>query len=140
MIDIPAIVDAVSSVLPARRPIGHHEPCLDGHELKAINDCFLHGLTGYKAINSLEDMLSARCGVRHAVAVSSGTAALHLALLAVGVQPGDEVLVPALTFVATANAVVHAGAVPNFVDGGLGVNAYKPPTGAAASTARPAAA
>lgn len=125
MIDIPAIVEAIASVLPARRPIGHHEPSLDGHELKAINDCFRDGLTGYKAISAFEDTLAARCGVRHAVAVSSGTAALHLALTAAGVKPNDEVLVPALTFVATANAVVHAGAVPNFVDGSLNINAYK---------------
>ncbi len=55
-------------------------------------------------------------GVRHAVAVSSGTAALHLALLAVGVKPGDEVILPSLTFVATANAVLYAGAVPVFAD------------------------
>lgn len=55
-------------------------------------------------------------GVRHAVAVSSGTAALHLALLAVGIKPGDEVILPSLTFVATANAVLYAGAVPVFAD------------------------
>lgn len=55
-------------------------------------------------------------GVDHAVAVSSGTAALHLALIAAGIQPGDEVIVPSLTFVATANAVLYAGAVPVFAD------------------------
>lgn len=125
MIDIPAIVESVASVLPARRPIGHHEPSLGDRELKAINKCFAQGLTGYKAINTFEDMLAARCGVRHAIAVSSGTAALHLALVAAGVKPNDEVLVPALTFVATANAVVHAGAIPNFIDGPLNINAYK---------------
>ncbi len=55
-------------------------------------------------------------GVGHAAAVSSGTAALHLALLLAGVGPGDEVLVPTLTFVATANAVGYLGARPVFVD------------------------
>lgn len=54
--------------------------------------------------------------VNHAVAVSSGTAALHLALLAAGIQPGDEVILPSLTFVATANAVLYAGAIPVFAD------------------------
>lgn len=55
-------------------------------------------------------------GAEHAVAVNNGTAALHLALLAVGVEPGDEVIVPALTFVATANAVLYCGATPVFAD------------------------
>jgi len=56
------------------------------------------------------------CDVREAVAVSNGTAALHLALLTLGVGPGDEVLVPSLTFIATANAVRYCGATPVFVD------------------------
>jgi dTDP-4-amino-4,6-dideoxygalactose transaminase len=55
-------------------------------------------------------------GAPHAVAVTSCTTALHLALLAAGVQPGDEVLCPSLSFIATANAIVHAGASPVFVD------------------------
>jgi dTDP-4-amino-4,6-dideoxygalactose transaminase len=59
-----------------------------------------------------EDLFQERLGVRHAMAVNSCTAALHLAVLAAGVGPGDEVIVPALTFCATANAVIHAGATP----------------------------
>jgi dTDP-4-amino-4,6-dideoxygalactose transaminase len=55
-------------------------------------------------------------GVKHALAVSNGTAALHLALLSVGVGPGDEVLVPSLTFVATVNSILYCGAKPVFVD------------------------
>jgi dTDP-4-amino-4,6-dideoxygalactose transaminase len=56
------------------------------------------------------------CGARHAVAVANGTAALHLALLAVGCGPGDEVVVPSLNFVAAANAIAHTGAAPVFCD------------------------
>ena len=56
------------------------------------------------------------CGVKHAVAVSNGTVALHLACLGVGIEPGDEVIVPALTFVATAACVRYAGATPVFAD------------------------
>ena len=67
-------------------------------------------------VDAFESEFAERVGVAHAVALSSGTAALHLALLLVGVGPGDEVLVPSFTFVATANAVVYQGAVPVFVD------------------------
>ena len=67
-------------------------------------------------VDAFEAELAARVGVAHGVALSSGTAALHLALLLLGVGPGDEVLVPSFTFVATANAVVYVGAVPVFVD------------------------
>ncbi|MEU4423045.1 aminotransferase class I/II-fold pyridoxal phosphate-dependent enzyme [Actinoplanes sp. NPDC024001] len=67
-------------------------------------------------IDLFEREIAARVGVPHAVAVNSGTAALHLALLGVGAGPGDVVVVPTLTFVATANAVTYTGATPVFVD------------------------
>ncbi len=67
-----------------------------------------------------EQALGQWCNRDHVVALSSGTAALHLALLLVGTQPGDEVLVPSFTFVATANAVIHAGATPVFIDSSEG--------------------
>jgi dTDP-4-amino-4,6-dideoxygalactose transaminase len=67
-------------------------------------------------VDGFERELAAVVGVRHAAALSSGTAALHLALLLLGVGPGDDVVVPSLTFAATANAVVYAGARPVFVD------------------------
>lgn len=67
-------------------------------------------------LDRFEAEVATRTGRRRAVGVSSGTAALHLALLVVGVRPGDLVLCPTLSFVASANAVVHSGAVPMFVD------------------------
>jgi dTDP-4-amino-4,6-dideoxygalactose transaminase len=67
-------------------------------------------------LDAFEAELAAATDREHAVALSSGTAALHLALVAAGIGPGDEVLVPTLTFVATANAVVYTGATPVFVD------------------------
>ncbi len=67
-------------------------------------------------LDAFEAEIARRCGTAHAVGVSSGTAALHLALLAMGVGPGDAVVVPTLTFAATANAVVYTGAEPVFVD------------------------
>jgi dTDP-4-amino-4,6-dideoxygalactose transaminase len=65
---------------------------------------------------SLEEEFASRLRVPHAVAVSSGTAALHLAFSALGLRPGDEVLTPSLNFVAAANCIRHAGGVPRFVD------------------------
>jgi dTDP-4-amino-4,6-dideoxygalactose transaminase len=67
-------------------------------------------------LDAFEQEVAALAGVGHAAAMSSGTAALHLALLLSGVGPGDEVLVPSLTFVATANAAIYLGATPVFVD------------------------
>lgn len=73
-------------------------------------------LTHGAKVLELEDALAAAAGVRHAVACSSGTAALHLAMLALGLERGDYVLVPATTYVATANAVAYCGAIPVPVD------------------------
>ena len=67
-------------------------------------------------LDAFERELAARVGVEHAVGLSSGTAALHLGLMLLGVEPGDEVLVPSFTFVATAAAVAYLGATPVFVD------------------------
>ena len=73
-------------------------------------------LTMGPLLEEFERRSRARCEVRHALAVSSGTAALHLAVLALGLEPGDEVLVPAYTFPATANVVALAGLRPVLVD------------------------
>ena len=67
-------------------------------------------------VAEFEEALAARVGARHAVAVSSGTAALHTAVFAAGLGPGDEVVVPSLTFAATANCVLYQGGTPIFVD------------------------
>jgi dTDP-4-amino-4,6-dideoxygalactose transaminase len=67
-------------------------------------------------VDAFEREIAERLGVRHGVALASGTAALHLALLAAGIGPGDRVIVPSLTFAATANAVMYVGAEPIFVD------------------------
>ncbi|MEO5574749.1 MAG: DegT/DnrJ/EryC1/StrS family aminotransferase [Gaiellaceae bacterium] len=73
-------------------------------------------LTMGPKVAELEGLVAAACGVEHAVAVSNGTAALHLAVLALEIGPGDEVIVPAYTFPATANVVRLAGATPVLVD------------------------
>ncbi|TCJ30204.1 DegT/DnrJ/EryC1/StrS family aminotransferase [Nocardioides jejuensis] len=73
-------------------------------------------------VTAFEHEIAARCGVEHAVAMSSGTAALHLAMEGVGVKPGDVVMVSSMTFVASANAVAYLGAQPVFVDSGADGN------------------
>src|ERR1043165_5654607 len=67
-------------------------------------------------LDAFEAQVAELVGVRHAVALSSGTAALHLALIAAGVRRGDTVLVPSFTFAASANAVMYLGARPVFLD------------------------
>ena len=67
-------------------------------------------------VSKFEEDFSRFVGVRHGVAVSNGTVALHLALVALGIGPGDEVIVPDLTFAATINAVLYCGATPVIVD------------------------
>jgi len=67
-------------------------------------------------VQQFEEKFAEYCGVEHAIGVNSGTTALHMALLALDIGPGDEVLVPAMTFVATAEAVRYTGATPVFVD------------------------
>jgi len=74
------------------------------------------GYIGGPAVESFEREWAAYCGADHAVGVANGTDALQLSLTALGIGPGDEVIVPANTFVATAAAVVRAGAVPRFAD------------------------
>jgi dTDP-4-amino-4,6-dideoxygalactose transaminase len=69
-----------------------------------------------REVQAFEEEFATYCGARHAVAVNSGTSALHLALLAAGIGPGDEVITTPMTFVATASAIVSTGATPVFVD------------------------
>lgn len=97
---------------------GLHEPVFAGHEKKYLAECIDSGFVSSVGpfVTAFEESVRDFVGAQHAVAVVNGTAALHLALLAVGVRPGDEVLVPAMSFVATANAVSHAGAIAHFVD------------------------
>jgi dTDP-3-amino-3,4,6-trideoxy-alpha-D-glucose transaminase len=114
-------VNAVNSLsVPGAVPFmslqRHHEP--QEADLKAAFDRVLAdgGFVLGQEVDRFEDDFASYCGARHCVGVNSGTAALALALQAVGVGPGDEVVVPAHTFIASALAVLHVGATPVFCD------------------------
>jgi len=116
---IQKLVGALRSVLPIDQEVFPlHEPEFRGREWEYVKSCLDEGWVSSVGafVDRFENELADRCGVRHAIATVNGTAALHAAFMATGVRPNDEVFVPALTFVATANAVCHAGAVPHFVD------------------------
>lgn len=99
-------------------PIALHEPNIGQLENELVSKCLASGWVSSvgEYISEFEQGLAKFTNSKHAIAVVNGTAALHLALHSVGVKPGDEVLVPTLSFVATANAVSHCGAIPHFVD------------------------
>ncbi|MGG4043123.1 LegC family aminotransferase [Bacillus smithii] len=115
---------------PEKDFIPLHEPTFTGNEQKYVVDCIKSGWVSSVGsyVDEFERLLAEFTGVKRAVAVVNGTAALHIALKIVGVQPDDEVLIPSLTFVATGNAVVYCGAFPHFVDVSkttLGIDPFK---------------
>ena len=122
------IVEIVEGVLrPGGEPIALHEPEFSGVEEELVLDCIRSSFVSSvgKYVDQFEHELASICGVDHAVAVVNGTAALQVALRLSGVRPGSEVIMPSLTFVATANAAHYLGGLPHFVDiseDTLGVN------------------
>lgn len=109
-------VDIASPARKRRIPVA--EPSLNGNELKYVTECIQTGWISSQGsfVKRFEAEIAKRLGVEHVLAVSNGTVALHLAVLALGIGPGDEVLVPNLTFAATINTVIQAGATPVIVD------------------------
>ena len=116
---LDSIVAALRRVLPETLQIGGlHEPHFGGNEWRYVKECLDTGWVSSVGsyVDRFEAMLSDYTGAAHAVAVVNGTAALHLCLRIAGVERGDEVLLPTLTFIATANAVAYCGATPHFAD------------------------
>ncbi|TBR15982.1 DegT/DnrJ/EryC1/StrS family aminotransferase, partial [bacterium] len=117
---------SLNSILPAPEPVLNlqgrvipvSEPLLNGNEIKYLTDCIKTGwissLGGY--VERFERGFGRFCRAKYAVSVSSGTAALHLALASLGIGKGDEVILPAFTMVSTPNAVMYQGAKPVLVD------------------------
>lgn len=109
----PAANNALAS---PRIPVA--APVLDGRESEYVLECLSTTWisSAGRFIGEFENAFAAFCGVKHAVTTNNGTTALHLALVALGLQPGDEVIVPSLTYIASANAIRYCNANPVFVD------------------------
>lgn len=124
------IVEVLQQHLVRKEFVPLHEPVFAGNEWAYVKECIDTGWVSSvgKYVDEFERRLAEFTGVKRAVAVVNGTAALHMCLLLAGVEPNDEVLLPALTFIATANAVSYCHAVPHFVDSeevSFGVDAHK---------------
>jgi perosamine synthetase len=113
------VLEVLGQVLRGQpKPIPLHEPKFEGRERELVDECIRSGWVSSagKFVDQFERDIAAYTGSAHAVATSNGTSALHVALIVAGVEPGDEVLAPALSFIATANSIAYCGAVPHFVD------------------------
>ena len=125
------VLSALQSVLPSGNTfLPLHEPNFGGNEWTYVKECLDTGWVSSvgKFVDRFEEDLASYTGVKRAVAVVNGTAALHICLLLAGVKAHDEVLMPVLTFIATGNAVSYCGAVPHFIDSEeatLGVDSLK---------------
>ncbi|MGQ0663071.1 MAG: aminotransferase class I/II-fold pyridoxal phosphate-dependent enzyme [Pseudomonadota bacterium] len=129
-------IDVISPARRRRIPVA--EPVLTGNESKYVNECLATNWISSQGafVRRFEADFANLIGAPHAVAVANGTAALHLALVALGIGPGDEVIVPDLTFAATINTVIHAGATPIIVDVDPGTWNIDPASVAGALSAR----
>jgi len=112
------ITTALRSIVTAEGNVALHEPAFGGNEWAYVKECLDSGWVSSvgKFVDQFEEMLAEFTGVKRAIAVVNGTAALHICMKLAGVEQGDEVLIPSLTFVATANAVSYCGAIPHLVD------------------------
>lgn len=112
------VVDFIRSLYGTNEFIPLHAPVFMGNEKKYLNVCIDSTFVSYvgKFVTQFEEKTAAFTGAKYAVAMSNGTSALQIALLAAGVEKGNEIITQPLTFVATANAISHCGAKPVFVD------------------------
>jgi perosamine synthetase len=112
---MPDRADPKGAAVPPFLPYGRQE--IGDADVKAVVEALVSGwLTTGPRVGEFEQAFARTCGAAEGVAVNSGTAALHAAMRAIGVGPGDDVIVPALTFAASANAALYEGATPVFAD------------------------
>lgn len=129
--NISTVLSTLRSVLPSGDNfVALHEPFFSGNEWSYVKECLDTSWVSSvgKFVDRFEEDLARYTGVKRAIAVVNGTSALHISLLLAGVKTDDEVLMPSLTFIATANAVSYSGALPHFIDSEertLGVDPHK---------------
>ncbi len=115
-----SVIDALQNVVKKKDDdfVSLHEPLFAGNEWEYVKECLDTGWVSSvgKFVDRFEVELANYTGVKRAIAVVNGTAALHICLKLIDVKIGDEILIPTMTFVATANAVSYCGAIPHFVD------------------------
>ncbi len=119
LFDVGAVVAAVQrAVGTPEGTLGLHEPVFAGNEVAYLEQCIKSTFVSSvgEFVDRFENMLEELTGARRAIAVVNGTAALHVCFRLAGVEPGEEVMSPALTFIATTNAISYCGATPHFVD------------------------
>jgi perosamine synthetase len=117
--DVRTVVAAVQQAVGTPNgTLGLHEPVFGGNELAYLEECIKSTFVSSvgKFVDRFEHMIEEFTGAKRAIAVVNGTAALHACFRLAGVKPGDEVISPALTFIATTNAIAYCGATPHFVD------------------------
>ncbi len=113
-----SIIKKINALYPNQSPVSLHSPVFNGNEKKYLNECIDSTYVSYvgKYVSDFEKIVSNYVQSKHSVAVVNGTSALQIALKVSGVMPGDEVITQSLTFVATANAISHCGAIPILMD------------------------
>jgi len=118
-LDVNAVIQALKDVTRQQEdPVPLHAPVFSGNEWQYVKECLDTGWVSSvgRFVDQFERMLAEYTGAGYAVATVNGTSALHVALKLAGLRPDHEVIIPALTFVATANAVTYCGAIPHLAD------------------------
>lgn len=112
------LVQFIKELYPNDSPVPLHAPRFLGKEKDYLCECIDTTYVSYVGafVTRFEDQVKQLTGIKHAIAMVNGTAAIQMSLVSAGISPGDEVITQALTFVATANGIVHSGGVPVFVD------------------------
>lgn len=123
-------LDNINEALNNNKEYPLHEPFLFGNEIKYLNECVKDNFVSSagKFLNKLEDKIKKYTNSKYCILLNSGTSALHLGLVSIGIKNNDEVLLPALNFIASSNAILYCGGHPHYIDSDqndLGINIYK---------------